>query len=135
MNTFNGEEVAGRKILVREDREDRDVKQYNKENGIERPDTARPPRRARRGGGDGGPPGHGSSGEGRPPRREARGPAPGADNGETGIEPSGLQVRAGCCSTPSFPIPARASKVACPIMTLPDVEKVGEACPGQGERS
>ena len=30
MNTFNGEEIAGRKILVREDREDRDVKQYNR---------------------------------------------------------------------------------------------------------
>lgn len=30
VNTFNGEEIAGRKILVREDREDRDVKQYNR---------------------------------------------------------------------------------------------------------
>lgn len=30
VNIFNGEEIAGRKILVREDREDRDVKQYNR---------------------------------------------------------------------------------------------------------
>ncbi len=49
VNTFNGEEIAGRKILVREDREDRDVKQYNKDHGIERPEGARPPRRSRRG--------------------------------------------------------------------------------------
>ena len=51
MNAFNGEEIAGRKILVREDREDRDVKQYNKENGIERPNTRRPKRGGRGGGG------------------------------------------------------------------------------------
>ena len=46
---FNGTDLAGRKILVREDREDRDVKQYNKDNNIpaeERPE--RPPRRERR---------------------------------------------------------------------------------------
>ena len=54
MNAFNGEEMAGRKILVREDREDRDVKQYNKENGIERPNTRRPKRGGRGGGGGGG---------------------------------------------------------------------------------
>ena len=30
MNTFNGTDLAGRKIMVREDREDRDVKQYNR---------------------------------------------------------------------------------------------------------
>ena len=47
VNAFNGEEIAGRKILVREDREDRDVKQYNKENGIERPNTRRPKRGGR----------------------------------------------------------------------------------------
>lgn len=35
MDRFNGHELEGRKILVREDREDRDVKQFNKENGIE----------------------------------------------------------------------------------------------------
>ncbi len=72
VNAFNGEEIAGRKILVREDREDRDVKQYNKENGIERPNTRRPKRGGRgangtaRGdqGGRGGPPqeAHQSSG-------------------------------------------------------------------------
>ncbi|CAK0784272.1 hypothetical protein CVIRNUC_007476 [Coccomyxa viridis] len=54
VNAFNGEEMAGRKILVREDREDRDVKQYNKENGIERPNTRRPKRGGRGGGGGGG---------------------------------------------------------------------------------
>eukprot|EP00891_Asterochloris_glomerata_P003571 jgi/Astpho2/3571/Aster-06479 len=37
VNTFNGTDLAGRKIMVREDREDRDVKQYNRENGIETP--------------------------------------------------------------------------------------------------
>ena len=54
MNAFNGEEIAGRKILVREDREDRDVKQYNRENGIERPNTRRPKRGGRGGAGRGG---------------------------------------------------------------------------------
>ena len=49
VNAFNGEEIAGRKILVREDREDRDVKQFNKENGIERPNTRRPKRGGRGG--------------------------------------------------------------------------------------
>ena len=49
VQTFNGTELAGRKILVREDREDRDVKQYNKDNGIEPPEREpRPPRRERR---------------------------------------------------------------------------------------
>ena len=49
VQTFNGTELAGRKILVREDREDRDVKQYNKDNGIETPEREfRPPRRERR---------------------------------------------------------------------------------------
>lgn len=47
--SLNGTELAWRKILVREDREDRDVKQYNKENGIETPEReSRPPRRERR---------------------------------------------------------------------------------------
>jgi hypothetical protein len=54
VNAFNGEEMAGRKILVREDREDRDVKQYNRENGIERPNTRRPKRAGRGGAGRGG---------------------------------------------------------------------------------
>ncbi len=35
VNTLNGMELAGRKMLVREDREDRDVKQYNRDNGLE----------------------------------------------------------------------------------------------------
>ena len=41
VNTFNGTDLAGRKIMVREDREDRDVKQYNRENGIETPPVPR----------------------------------------------------------------------------------------------
>ena len=75
MNAFNGEEMAGRKILVREDREDRDVKQYNKENGIERPNMRRP-KRGGRGGGGGGAPRAGRDGSG---HSEAH-------------QPSGLQV-------------------------------------------
>ena len=35
VQTLNGVELGGRKILVREDREDRDVKQYNRDNGLE----------------------------------------------------------------------------------------------------
>ena len=110
MNTFNGEEMAGRKILVREDREDRDVKQYNKENGIERPEGARPPRRARRGGGGrgDGPPGV-NGGEGRPGRREARN---GGDDGEPGAESSGLQVSLHACR------PALPSAPGSPVVLL-----------------
>jgi len=69
VNKYNGQELAGRKLLVREDREDRDVKQYNRENGIERPEGARPPHE-----------------EGRPPKREGGPP-------ERQGESSGLQVR------------------------------------------
>ena len=76
VNAFNGEEMAGRKILVREDREDRDVKQYNKENGIERPNTRRPKRGGRGGGGGGAP----------------RASREGNGHAET-HQPSGLQVR------------------------------------------
>lgn len=68
VNELNGMELSGRKILVREDREDRDVKQYNKDNGIAAP--PRPPRREPRPA---------------PPKREAP-----ADNGNEGG--SGLQV-------------------------------------------
>ncbi|CAL8469327.1 g8868 [Coccomyxa elongata] len=77
VNTFNGEEIAGRKILVREDREDRDVKQYNRDHGIERPEGGRPPRRSRR-----------------PAQQSQRSPKDN-DNGdhkEPLQEPSGLQV-------------------------------------------
>ena len=35
VETLNGTELGGRKMLVREDREDRDVKQYNRDNGLE----------------------------------------------------------------------------------------------------
>jgi len=45
VETLNGTDLAGRKILVREDREDKDVKNYNRENGIEEP--VRPPRERR----------------------------------------------------------------------------------------
>jgi hypothetical protein len=83
VNTYNGQELAGRKLLVREDREDRDVKQYNRENGIERPEGARPPRRPRRT--EGAPPGPPQQ-EGRPPKREGGPP-------ERQGESSGLQVR------------------------------------------
>jgi RNA recognition motif-containing protein len=70
VNSFNGFELAGRKIMVREDREDRDVKQYNRENGIEAPpaagrDGGRGGRRGRgRGRGRGGPRGGGRQQEG-----------------------------------------------------------------------
>lgn len=37
VNTLNGIELHGRKMMVREDREDRDVKQYNQENGLRSP--------------------------------------------------------------------------------------------------
>ncbi|KAK2077604.1 hypothetical protein QBZ16_004449 [Prototheca wickerhamii] len=47
ISTLNGSELGGRNIMVREDREDRDVKQYNAENGIAPPPQApRAPRAA-----------------------------------------------------------------------------------------
>ena len=90
VNKYNGQDLAGRKMLVREDREDRDVKQYNRENGIERPEGARAPRRPRRSDG-GGAPGGGqqAQGEGRPPKREGGPP-------ERQGESSGFQVQGGC---------------------------------------
>lgn len=51
VNTLNGTELGGRPISVREDREDRDIKDYQRENGIERP--ARPPPRMSNGRGRG----------------------------------------------------------------------------------
>ncbi|KAK9822639.1 hypothetical protein WJX81_002257 [Elliptochloris bilobata] len=82
VNKYNGQELAGRKMLVREDREDRDVKQYNRENGIERPEGTRPPRRPRRS--EGGPSAQ-QPAEGRPPKREGGPP-------ERQGESSGLQI-------------------------------------------
>lgn len=82
VNTFNGEEVGGRKLLVREDREDRDVKQYNRENGIERPEGSRPSRRSRRGSAAA----HSSHANG------GDKPAGSTNGGEETPEPSGLQV-------------------------------------------
>lgn len=81
VNTFNGEEIAGRKILVREDREDRDVKQYNKDHGIEKPEGARPPRRSRRG----------------PAQQGQHGAKVNGDHSNEPLqEPSGLQVCRAC---------------------------------------
>ena len=88
VNRYNGYELAGRKMLVREDREDRDVKQYNRENGIERPEGARPPRRPRRSDG-GGPSGQQPAGEVRPAKREGGPP-------ERQGESSGFQARLEC---------------------------------------
>lgn len=59
VNTLNGTELGGRPISVREDREDRDIKDYQRENGIERP--ARPPPRLSNGRGRGRGRGRGSS--------------------------------------------------------------------------
>ena len=50
VNTLNGADLHGRKMMVREDREDRDVKQYNQENGLRSP-KARGRGRGPRGGG------------------------------------------------------------------------------------
>ncbi|KAL6774212.1 GBP1 [Auxenochlorella protothecoides x Auxenochlorella symbiontica] len=47
ISTLNGTDLGGRTILVREDREDRDVKQYNAENGIEAPAAPAPTARRR----------------------------------------------------------------------------------------
>lgn len=67
MNTLNGTDLGGRRISVREDREDRDVKQF-----IEGEEGATAPRRAPRGRGRG---------------RGGRGPRPPIEG-----EPSGFQV-------------------------------------------
>lgn len=76
VNTLNGAELGGRRISVREDREDRDVKQAAGENGapVERPHR---PRGGGRAGGDRG-------------RGRGRGPRPPIEG-----EPSGFQVGAG----------------------------------------
>lgn len=76
MNTLNGIELGGRRISVREDREDRDVKQYNNEGGEGAP-AAAAAAPAPRGG---------FSGRGRG-RGRGRGPRPPVEG-----EPSGFQV-------------------------------------------
>ncbi len=92
VNAFNGEEIAGRKILVREDREDRDVKQYNKENGIERPNTRRPKRGGR-----------GANGAGR------------GDQGGRGGPPQEVHQSSGLQASP--PLQTRAARLwGCPAM-------------------
>lgn len=74
VNTLNGTDLGGRPISVREDREDRDIKDYQRENGIERP--ARPPPRL--------------NGRGRGGRGRGRGPPP-PPSGKP-EQSSGLQV-------------------------------------------
>jgi len=69
VNELNGTELGGRRIAVREDREDRDVKQFVEGEGGE--NGTRPPRRGR--------------GRGRGRGRSERPPIEG--------EPSGFQVR------------------------------------------
>ena len=81
INTNNGVDLGGRRILVREDREDRDVKQQTGEEGI-----PRPPRPARATGGRGR--GRGAAdGEGAAPGRGR-----GRGRAERTGESSGLQV-------------------------------------------
>lgn len=75
VKTLNGQELAGRKLLVREDREDRDVKQFNKENGIEGSAPPRPPRRPRR-----------------PPHSASQPPPEGEEGADSGKQQSGIQV-------------------------------------------
>jgi hypothetical protein len=73
---MNGVELGGRVMLVREDREDRDVKQYNEENGISA--AVRPPRA------EGAAPGRGrgrGGRGGRGPRSEEGAPAGGESSG------------------------------------------------------
>ncbi|EFN53373.1 hypothetical protein CHLNCDRAFT_32263 [Chlorella variabilis] len=77
INTLNGVELGGRTILVREDREDRDVKQ---ENGITPP--VRPPREPRE-------PRAPAPGRG---RGRGRGPPPEGAEGEEVNQSSGLQI-------------------------------------------
>lgn len=78
VNTLNGTDLGGRKVLVREDREDRDVKQYNRDNGIER---ERPPRAPRPEGGRGRAPNGESGGRGR-----GRGPPPVKEGHSSGLQ-------------------------------------------------
>ena len=90
---FNGTELAGRNIIVREDREDRDLKDYNRQNGVE--STKRPPKKERGGGGGGGGGGEaggggGSDGNAAPRERKPRPEQPPAVPGEE--QCSGLQV-------------------------------------------
>lgn len=75
INSLNGTELGGRTILVREDREDRDVKLYNEENGI-----VAPAGRGGRGGGRGGGGGRGRGGRG--------GAAAGGEGGEEAPAPA-----------------------------------------------
>jgi RNA recognition motif-containing protein len=78
VNDLNGTDLGGRRIAVREDREDRDVKQYIEGEGGE--NGTRPPRRGR--------------GRGRGRGRSERPPIEG--------EPSGFQVGSHSCLVPEI---------------------------------
>lgn len=84
VESLNGTDLGGRAILVREDREDKDVKNYNRENGIEetvRPPRERAPRKERLPREEGGAPRQ------RAPQRRERAP-----RAEPEGESSGLQI-------------------------------------------
>lgn len=93
VNTFNGTDLAGRKIMVREDREDRDVKQYNRDNGIDVPSNEGAPRGRGRGGRRGRGPRGGRGGERSAPRNDVQQDGE-AVNGtkDEGEGSSGMQV-------------------------------------------
>ena len=104
VQTFNGTELAGRKILVREDREDRDVKQYNKDNNIETPEREfRPPRRERR-------PRENRQRDDGPPRGERRG----QESASSGLQVGCRRVSALCRYS------ARSTAESCAVSGLSD---------------
>ncbi len=105
INTLNGVEMSGRRLLVREDREDRDLKHVagGDENGASpAPRAPRPPRAAGAPGGRGTAGGRGAGGRGAG-GRGGRGSAPPERSGES----SGLQVR------PRHALPALPQHPSC----------------------
>jgi hypothetical protein len=89
ISTLNGVDLGGRRILVREDREDRDIKGYTAQSG------APPPSRSGRGGGRGGAGRGAGRGAGPAGGRGGRGRGAGAPPPERTGESSGLQVGGG----------------------------------------
>ncbi|KAJ9523440.1 hypothetical protein QJQ45_005336 [Haematococcus lacustris] len=93
INSLNGADLAGRRILVREDREDRDIKQYNPTAVPGEPGTPPPANRSGRGGGRGAGRGTGRGAPGAPPMSGGRGAGRGrGPPPERTGESSGLQV-------------------------------------------
>ncbi|KAL6752334.1 hypothetical protein V8C86DRAFT_2757034 [Haematococcus lacustris] len=93
INSLNGADLAGRRILVREDREDRDIKQYNPTAVPGEPGTPPPANRSGRGGGRGAGRGTGRGAPGAPPLSGGRGAGRGrGPPPERTGESSGLQV-------------------------------------------